>query len=206
MKRQWTCLAAATVAAMAVTVGMVASARADGFSPPQACTKSGHLSYTLDRVANPTADQSSAYDAIDAAMQQAISFDNCYLDVTKALKVVYDLNEPTASGGMAGTVAFGSDRQYMTQATAMHEIAHTLGVGRTDPQWASHVANGAWTGTAATTALHSITGDPSAVLHADSEHFWPFGLNQNSEVHSADDLLNHCLILAALRHDLGLEA
>jgi hypothetical protein len=204
MKQRWKYLTAAVVASVAVAGGVVATAQAASFSPPQPCSKSGHIAYTINRAANPTADQSSAYDAIDGAMKQALSFDNCYLDVTKSLSVDYDTSVPTADGDESGHIRFGSDRQYMTQATAMHEISHTLGVG-TDAKWGSNVVNGAWTGNAAITALHTITGDTSSVLHADTQHFWPYGLNQNSEVHSADDLVDHCLILVALRHDMGLD-
>jgi hypothetical protein len=202
MRQSWKYAAAAVVGALAVALGTVPSAQADSFAPPVPCMKSGHLSYTLNRVADPTPEQSSAYEAIDTAMKQAITFYNCYLDVTKELSVTYDPGVPTADANAAGYIRFGS-RQSMQQITAMHEIAHTLGVGTT-PQWAAHIADRAWTGDTATIALRLATRDGSAVLHTDGMHFWPFGLNQVSEVKSADDLLNHCLIMAALRYDMRL--
>lgn len=202
MRQSWQYAAVAVAGAVALVVGTVASAQADGLSPPSACTASGHLSYTLNRVANPTPEQSSAYDAIDTAMKQAVTFYNCYLDVTKELTVDYDPSLPTANADEVGHIRFGSSDS-MQQITAMHEISHTLGVG-TNPQWAAQVADGVWGGDTATTALHSVTADTSAVLHVDAKHFWPFGLNKTGEVQSAEDLRNHCLILAALRHDMGL--
>lgn len=203
MRQSWKYAAAAVAGAMALAVGTVASAQAeDGLSPPSPCTASGHLSYTLNRVPNPTPEQSSAYDAIDTAMKQATTFYNCYLDVTKELTVDYDPSSSTADANEAGHIRFGSPDS-MQQITAMHEISHTLGIG-TSPQWAAQVVEGAWVGDTAITALHSITGDTSAELHVDDMHFWPFGLNKTGEVQSAEDLRNHCLILAALRRDMGL--
>jgi hypothetical protein len=52
--------------------------------------------------------------------------------------------------------------------------------------------------------LRALTGDPAAVLHADAQHFWPHGLNQESEATSADDYVANCRMVAALRSDMGL--
>jgi hypothetical protein len=41
-------------------------------------------------------------------------------------------------------------------------------------------------------------------LHADSQHFWPYGINQQNEVKSEADLVAHCQLVAAIRADLGL--
>jgi sugar phosphate isomerase/epimerase len=202
MRRRWKYLSVVTAAVMALAGGMVASATAEDFSPPQPCPMAGPLTYTLKKATHPTPDQSSAYDAIDAAMQKAIAFDNCYLGVSKALTVVYDpAYKDTRTWGNLIGIASVRD---LSQVAAMYDIAHALGVG-TDPQWAAHVSNGVWTGKTATAVLRRITGDPSAVLHADTLNFWPFGLNYDSEVHSADDLRNHCLIVSAMRHDMGLD-
>jgi hypothetical protein len=42
------------------------------------------------------------------------------------------------------------------------------------------------------------------VLSADSQHFWPDGLNYASEATSADDYVANCKMVAALRSDMGL--
>ena len=65
-------------------------------------------------------------------------------------------------------------------------------------------SGGIWTGTNATNQLRALTGDQSAALHADTQHFWPYGLNYTSEVTSPADLVTHCRIVVALRQDLGM--
>jgi hypothetical protein len=195
--------AGAAAVAMAVVIGgiTVLPARAAGITPPT-CTKGGHITYTLARAAKPTADQTSAYAAIDTAMKQAVTFYNCYLTVTKAISVSYDPGVPTAQGSYNGTLKFGA-RNTMQQITAMHETSHVLGVG-TVAGWATHVSGGNWTGPAAIAALKSATGNQAAVLHADGQHFWPYGLNQTSEVTGSQDLIRHCLLVEAMRKDMGL--
>lgn len=43
-----------------------------------------------------------------------------------------------------------------------------------------------------------------AVLHADTQHFWPYWLNQDSEATSGDDYAANSKIVAAIRSDMGL--
>ena len=69
----------------------------------------------------------------------------------------------------------------MNYITAMHEIAHTCGVG-TSSKYTELVKDGIFTGVNATNQLRSITGNQLDVLHADTQHFWPYGLNYTSEV------------------------
>ena len=51
--------------------------------------------------------------------------------------------------------------------------------------------------------LRELTGDPSAELHGDTQHFWPYGLNYTTEVSSDEDLIRHCLIVDAMQADFG---
>lgn len=88
----------------------------------------------------------------------------------------------------------------MVVITAMHEIAHTVGIG-TSNLYKNLIVNGIYTGTAATLKLKEVTGDPDAVLHGDAQHFWPYGLNYASEVESANDLIIHCKIVDAMQRD-----
>ncbi len=132
----------------------------------------------------------------------AIAVYDCYVPVTKALSVSYDPGVATADGNINGSIRFGA-KSTMQQITAMHEISHTLGVG-TSASWSTHLSGGIWTGSNATSELRASTGDPAAVLHGDSQHFWPYGLNYTSEVQSSEDLVIHCRIVAALRRDMGL--
>ena len=84
----------------------------------------------------------------------------------------------------------------------MHEMAHWVGVGTTN-EWRSRISNGVFTGTNATNQLRAITNDPQDVLHGDSQHFWPYGLNYVSEVSGEEDVINHCKMVVAIRKDLG---
>lgn len=166
------------------------------------CPAAGRITYTLNRAANPTSDQLSAYALITTAMDQALAVYNCQTNIRKALTVSYDPSVPTADGNQNGNIRFGA-RSTMQQITAMHEISHTLGVGAS-AAWSARLSNGVWTGANATNALRTLTGDPSAVLRGDAWHFWPYGLNYTSEVTSPQDLVIHCRIVVGLRADLGL--
>lgn len=44
---------------------------------------------------------------------------------------------------------------------------------------------------------------PDAVLYADTMHFWPYGLNYDSEA-SELNYIRHIKMIRALRRDMGL--
>jgi hypothetical protein len=83
----------------------------------------------------------------------------------------------------------------------MHEIAHTVGIG-TVSQWATLISNGKYTGTNGINALRQVTEDSKAILNGDNQHFWPYGLNYESEVKSKNDFIYHCKIVNAIQKDL----
>ena len=194
------------VLAASVLTAAVSATPAQAADP---CPATGHITYNLVRVPAPTPDQTDAYNSITAAMDQALASYNCYANLTVALSVHYDPSVPTANANYGGPIRFGS-RESMVQATAMHETAHTLGVGTYTGggagthSWATGVSDGHWTGSNAINELRSITGDPTAVVFADQSHFWPNGLNQPSEVTSPADYVNHIRMVLALRRDMGL--
>ncbi len=167
---------------------------------PTSTPKKGNVTYTLEMVSNPTDDQKDAYEKIKAAMDKAVSFYNEYTTITKNLKIVYEPSVSTADGNINGTIRFGSNRSYMNHITAMHEIAHTVGVG-TSGKWGSLIVNKVYTGANGTAEIRAITGNNSAVINGDNTHFWPYGLNYTSEVKSDQDLINHCKIVEAMKKD-----
>ncbi|AUX25433.1 uncharacterized protein SOCEGT47_059800 [Sorangium cellulosum] len=164
------------------------------------CTEMGRITYTLARAPAPTAEQQSAYDRITSAMDEALSYYNCHTNIEKRLSVSYVPSVATADGNVNGSIRFGSDAS-MNYITAMHEIGHTLGVG--SREFGALVRDGIFTGPKATSQLRAITGNPEDVVHADAQHFWPYGLNYTSEVKSTADLVNHCKIVVAIREDIG---
>ena len=165
------------------------------------CTGSGQITYTLERASSPTAEQQNAYNLIIEAMDTALTYYNCYTSIVMHITVYYDPGVPTAQANWYGPISFGR-QEYMNHITAMHEIAHCVGIGTTQ-EWRSMVSNGVFTGTNATNQLRAITGNQQDVLNADSQHFWPYGLNYVSEVTSEEDLVNHCKLVVAIRKDLG---
>lgn len=170
---------------------------------PPSCTPKGHVTYSLAKAANPTQAEQSAYDAITCAMEGAVAYYNCNTAITKQLNVSYVPSVPTADGNINGSVRFGNTSD-MQCVTAMHEIAHTVGVGQAS-NWGAFSVNGTFTGVNATAELRAITGNTTDVLHSDTQHFWPYGLNYVTEAHSTDDLVDHCRIVTAIRKDLGLK-
>ena len=183
--------------------GMSASAGTGGMT----CPGAGHITYTLAKSASPTATEQTAYDKIKTAMDKAITYYDCYTSITKSLSVSYVPSVETADGNINGSIRFGSNTTYMDYRSAMHEIAHTVGVGQAS-NWGSFISNGLFTGKQAAAQLNAINATLSkplyTELHADTQHFWPYGLNQQSEVKSEADLIAHCQMVVAIRQDVGL--
>lgn len=138
---------------------------------------SGAITWTLAKATNPTTDQSDAYTKIEAAMKLAVARYARYSDASKAVKVAYAPGVPTAEANYNGDLRFGSDRAYMTERTAMHEISHTLGVGQT-AAFDSKCASGDWA--TALPLLRSWDGS-TAEISCGGSHFWPYGLNYETE-------------------------
>jgi hypothetical protein len=170
-----------------------------GGALPGTCPSKGNVTYTLAREASPTPAQSAAYEKITTAVEKALSYYNCYTSITKELRVSYVPSVQTADGNVNGSIRFGSDAS-MNYITAMHEMGHTVGIGSTE--WGRLLLDGLFTGAVATAKLREITNDPSAEVHGDAQHFWPYGLNFTSEVESEADLINHCYMVVAIREDI----
>jgi hypothetical protein len=141
----------------------------------------GNITYVLQRSSNPTADELDAYTRITNAMNAAVTMYNGQTTLSRQITVQYVPSVATADGNMNGNIRFGSNRSYMTQRTAMHEIGHVMGVGQST-RYKTLVVNGKFTGSNALAMLRSMVGEsPTSELKADSQHFWPYGLNYESE-------------------------
>lgn len=178
--------------------GLLPDERSSTPDAGRACPRSGTVRYTLARSMAPTPDQQDAYERITLALDEALVFYNCYTNLSLDLRVAYVPSVATADGNVNGSMRFGS-RASMNTITAMHEIAHTAGVA--GPRFQALIQAGVYTGASATQVLRELTGDPSAELHGDTQHFWPYGLNYTSEVSSDEDLIRHCLIVDAMQAD-----
>ncbi|MEI9950429.1 MAG: hypothetical protein WDO74_15960 [Pseudomonadota bacterium] len=171
------------------------------------CPGAGHITYTLAKSAAPTATEQAAYDRIKIGMDKAIGYYDCYTSITKSLKVSYVPSVETADGNINGSIRFGMNTTYMDYRSAMHEIGHTVGIGQAS-NWGSFLSGGLFTGEHAAAQLNAINAKLKTPLytevHADTQHFWPYGINQQSEVKGEADLIAHCQMVVAIRQDLGL--
>ncbi|MDQ1072771.1 hypothetical protein [Streptomyces canus] len=170
---------AAALAALLLAGPGVARAAPPAAPAPQEQVAAATITWTLERASNPTADQQAAYTLITSAMNAAVARYNNLSDLGKSITVRYDTSVPTADGNLNGTIRFGSNRSYMTERTALHEIAHTIGVG-TSSGWSSLGGSGTWTGAQATALVRQFDGS-SAKLSTGGGHFWPYGLNYENE-------------------------
>lgn len=171
------------------------------------------------RDANPTADQLDAYQRIQLIMDGAIKYYMCFTNFSKVLQVGYDpVDTPTAGAWFDGRILFGADRQYMTLRVALHELAHTNGMG-TVMEWydsnlntAMNFGIGMWIGLAVNRAyqenvrLYGVPyGSSSAgyITWTDGPHFSPYGLLQDWEIDSLNVYIAHCRMMMAFRQDMG---
>jgi len=134
---------------------------------------------------------------IVAAMDEAIEFLNKNARFKKALIANNSPGTPTADASYSGWINWGGS---INRRVALHEIAHTLGVGQ-HPNWEKNIQDGKWTGKHALAQLREFDG-PDAVLHADRQHFWPYGLNQDHESSPQSDL-RFIKMVEAIRKDMG---
>lgn len=142
-----------------------------------ASTASCAITWNLQRVQNPTADQGDAYSRIENAMRLAVARYSRFSDANKSIRVYYSPGVPTAEANYNGDLRFGSNRSYMTERTAMHEISHTLGIGQT-AAFDRKCAAGDWR--TALPLLRSWDGQ-NAKISCGGGHFWPYGLNYDNE-------------------------
>ncbi|KAK7977024.1 hypothetical protein PG996_003096 [Apiospora saccharicola] len=137
----------------------------------------GAINWTLEKAGNPTADQSDAYAKIESAMKLAAARHARLGSASKNIRVYYTPGVPTAEANYNGDLRFGSNRAYMNERTALHEVSHTLGVGQT-AAFDRKCASGDWR--TALPLLRSWDG-PSAKINCGGSHFWPYGLNYDTE-------------------------
>ncbi len=185
----------------AITTGGVQQIELLYFDAPAAPTGNlrTRLHYTLHRDPNPTPEQVDAYRRITDAMDRAVRFYEEYtVGLVKDGNVFLVPNELTADGNINGNINFGPHD--ISLRTALHEIAHTVGIGTTH-QYELLLANGQFTGRHAVAQLRAITGDSHAVFHADYSHFWSYGLIYNHEDRSIWDYIYHCQMVSAIIQD-----
>lgn len=135
----------------------------------------GNVTYTLgiDPVANP-----EPYRLIKIAMDSACYYFNRYTTFRGNVYVYYNAGIPTAQASYHGSIGFGPNARYQWVGTAIHEMCHYMGSGTTN-EWKAKIVGGVWTGTTGAALLKTLTGE---TLKGDSQHFWPYGINQKEEI------------------------
>jgi len=135
---------------------------------------------------------------ISNSVAEAVNIYNANGSFNKHLNIYYSAGVPTAQANYDGVMTFGGSRN---TRVALHEISHTLGIGTHSAYW-SLITGGSWNGPAANTLLSGFDGSGS-VMHGDSQHIWPYGLNYDSE-DSATNRVRHVKIVEAMRCDMSI--
>ncbi|MCD0488093.1 RICIN domain-containing protein [Pedobacter sp. MC2016-14] len=157
---------------------------------------SGQLKWTMSST---TGVPAAALTRITNAMNDACARYNAGANwPANTLNVEYNPDVPTADAITSGTIRFGASASYQVVSTAMHEIAHTYGVGLSTG-FNSNKFLSEFIGKNAIAKLKSFDG-ASAVIHIGGSHFWPYGLNYDSEW-SETEAFRHVKMIWAMRLD-----
>ena len=166
---------------------------------PTPAPETGKVTYTLHTPKETTPEEEKIFAAIRAGMDRAVKYYNQHTSIRKKINVHYSPGTPTADGNINGTIRLGKNAR--NARVCMHEICHTVGVG-THGKWQQFLKDGQWQGKRANKVLQELTNDSKAQLKGDRMHFWPYGLNFDSEVKSDEDYLRHAKIVDAIVKDL----
>ena len=131
-------------------------------------------------------------DAAVAAIQSSVNRYNAYGEFGNYnVHVYYNSGIPTAQANYLGSIGFGGT--YPNERVMMHELAHYLGSGTYGDPW-----NGA-RGEALVDQFDGL----EATLQGDANHFWPYGLNYDSEGSEINKQRQVAMIYAQ-RADMGI--
>ncbi|WP_276483160.1 hypothetical protein [Paraflavitalea pollutisoli] len=162
----------------------------------------GNVTYTLEQNTFPTAEEQAAYARIKSAFDEAMFYYNNYTSITKTLRVTYNPGVATADATIAGNIRVGANAGYQKTGTALHEIAHAVGVGQ-HWFWSNNlIVGGVYQGYYANKMLRFMTGNPAESLKGDNLHFWPYGINGANEDTGAEMLfITNVLIMQGMKKD-----
>ncbi|RQO65319.1 hypothetical protein DBR43_31240 [Pedobacter sp. KBW06] len=161
----------------------------------------GKMTYTFNKATNPTPEQLAAYDRLQMPVDSASWYIKNFTSATKHVYLNYDPGVATADANNEGWMRFGASTGVQNIRTMLHEMNHTLGTG-TSAWWSGKIVGGKYQGEHVNALLKKIQNSNVDVqLSGDTQHWWPYGLNQNSEVTSSWDYVYNCLIIEAMRKD-----
>jgi hypothetical protein len=162
----------------------------------------GNVTYTLAQNANPTSEETAAYERIKTAFDAAVAYYNNFTSITKTLKVSYVPSVPTADANINGNIRVGSNTGYQRTGTALHEIAHAVGVGQHTFWTATLIKGGVYQGGFANKMLRFMTRNPAESLKGDNLHFWPYGINGANEDTGQEMLyITNVMVMQGMKKD-----
>ena len=139
---------------------------------------------------------------IKTAFDIATTYYNNFTSIVKHVTVNYSPDTPTADANFDGWIRVGANSGYQKAGTAMHEMAHTVGVGTHWKYFDDLMKTSPWKGNRANEIIQMMTDDPSAVVKGDKVHFWPYGINGAHEDDGTDFLyMMNALILQGMKED-----
>lgn len=148
-------------------------------------------------------DTQARRDAADASMLAVVNRLNAYGDFNWGndgwVDVYYNAGVPTAQASYYGSVDFGGT--WPNERVTQHEMNHWLGSG-TYWNWANQFSGGVWGGARVNTLIKQFDGD-AAVIRQAGYHFYPYGLNYDSEVTDAATYMRNVALTYAMRQDMG---
>ena len=137
-------------------------------------------------------------DQIAASMNTAVGRYNTYANYGSNVPVEYVPGVPTAQASWGWRIQFGGSRN---ARVAQHELAHYLAIGGGHTAWNNNRSGNTWTGVNGNARVKAFDGD-SATLGADTNHFWPYGWNYDSEGTYPERNIG---VVGAMRKDMGLD-
>ena len=162
------------------------------------------LTYSLEGVSGWP--NQAHYDAAEAAISAVVDRYNAYAPNgfnNYNVYVYYDSGIPTAQASWGGSIGFGGT--YPNERVTQHEMAHYVGLPDYNT-WSGTgsgiMSGGVWQGALADQLVQQFEGD-GAELHGDSIHFWPYGLNYDSEWSELAGQRQVAMVYA-MRGDMGI--
>ncbi|WP_140486303.1 hypothetical protein [Flavobacterium sp. GSA192] len=158
--------------------------------------KKGNFTYSF----NQNGADAATVTRIKAAFDLATTYYNNFTSIVKHVTVNYSPGTPTADANFSGWINMGANASYQKAGTAMHEMAHAVGVGQHSKY--TELMKGTWQGKRANEILQMMTNDPAALVKGDGMHFWPYGVNGAHEDDGSDFLyIMNALILQGMKAD-----
>ncbi|MCB1130425.1 MAG: autotransporter-associated beta strand repeat-containing protein, partial [Verrucomicrobiae bacterium] len=140
-------------------------------------------------------------DAAVTAIQNVVNRHNIYGDFGGYnVYVYYNAGIPTAEASYEGSLGFGGT--YPNDRVTQHELNHYLGSG-TYWNWYNMFPSGYWSGTNVSKLIQQFDGDGARLWPA-GYHFYPYGLNYDSEVTDNATYMRNVAIMYAMRQDMGI--